>query len=124
MFSIPLNPKLNNDQLQNFVEFCNKHKEVIYDIYFTCRMPPFTQDAMGDVFQSNTDDLIEVAFKIQEHTGIRVSATFNNTEVRPTQDNLDLWIKNFKQLYDYGIRSATIPHTHWVATGQIQKAMP
>lgn len=124
MFSIPLNPKLDNDQLQNFVEFCNRHKKVIYDIYFTCRMPPFTQDAMGDVFQSDTDDLIEVAFKIQERTGIRVSATFNNTEVRPTQDNLDLWIKNFKQLYDYGIRSATIPHTHWVATGQIQKAMP
>ena len=124
MFSIPLNPKLDNSQLQHFVEFCNKHKEVIYDIYFTCRMPPFIQDAMGDTFQSNTDDLIEVAFKVQEQTGIRISATFNNIEVRPSQENLDLWIQNFKQLYDYGIRSATIPHTHWVATGQIQKAMP
>lgn len=124
MFSIPLNPKLNNEQLQQFVDFCNKHKQVIYDIYFTCRMPPFLQDAMGDVFVSDTTDLIDVALKIQQQTGIRISATFNNTEVRPTQDNLDLWIMNFKQLYDEGIRSATIPHTHWVATGQIQKAFP
>ena len=124
MFSIPLNPKLNNVQLTHFVEFCNKHKEVIYDIYFTCRMPPFVQDAMGDVFQTNPLDLIDIALKVQEATGIRVSATFNNTEVRPTQDNLDLWVMNFKQLYDSGIRSVTIPHTHWVATGQIQKAFP
>ena len=108
MFSIPLNPKLDNSQLQHFVEFCNKHKEVIYDIYFTCRMPPFIQDAMGDTFQSNTDDLIEVAFKVQEQTGIRISATFNNIEVRPSQENLDLWIQNFKQLYDYGIAESSI----------------
>ena len=27
-------------------------------------------------------------------------------------------------MYEAGIRSATIPHTHWVATGQIQKAFP
>ena len=31
---------------------------------------------------------------------------------------------NSKQLYDEGIRSATISCTHWVATGQIQKAFP
>ena len=90
MFSIPLNPKLNNVQLTHFVEFCNKHKEVIYDIYFTCRMPPFVQDAMGDVFQTNPLDLIDIALKAQQATGIRVSATFNNTEVRPTQDNFAL----------------------------------
>ena len=79
-------------------------------------MPPFVQDAMGDVFQTNPLDLIDIALKVQEATGIRVSATFNNTEVRPTQDNLDLWIMNFKQLYDSGIRSVTIPHTHCVET--------
>ena len=83
MFSIPLNPKLTNEQLQQFVDFCNKHKQVIRDIYFTCRMPPFMQDAMGDVFLSDTTDLIDVALKIQQQTGIRISATFNNTEVRP-----------------------------------------
>lgn len=124
MFSIPLNPKLDNIQIQYFVDFCKQHKDYIYDIYFTCRMPPFVQDAMGDVFLSSPYDLIEVALKIHEETGIAVSATFNNTEVRPTQDNLDLFILNFKQLYDHGIKSITIPHTHWTATGQLQKEFP
>lgn len=124
MFSIPLNPKLNNVQLQHFVDFCINHREYIYDIYFTCRMPPFVQDAMGDVFISDTNGLISTALKIQEATGISISATFNNIEVRPSQENLDLWIENFDQLYDAGIRSVTIPHTHWVATGQIQKKFP
>ena len=75
MFSIPLNPKLNNIQLNHFYEFCIKHKQHIYDIYFTCRMPPFEQDAMGDVFE-NPMDLIDVALKLQDATGIRMSATF------------------------------------------------
>ena len=123
MFSIPLNPKLNNIQLNHFYEFCIKHKQQIYDIYFTCRMPPFEQDAMGDVFQ-NPMDLIDVALKLQDATGIKMSATFNNTLVPVTQQNLDIFITNFKVLYDAGIRSVTIPHTHWVATGQIQKAFP
>ena len=123
MFSIPLNPKLNNIQLNHFYEFCMKHKQHIYDIYFTCRMPPFEQDAMGDVFE-NPMDLIDVALKLQDATGIRMSATFNNTLVPVTQQNLDIFITNFQVLYDAGIRSVTVPHTHWVATGQIQKAFP
>ena len=123
MFSIPLNPKLNNIQLNHFYEFCMKHKPHIYDIYFTCRMPPFEQDAMGDVFE-NPMDLIDVALKLQDATGIRMSATFNNTLVPVTQQNLDIFITNFQVLYDAGIRSVTVPHTHWVATGQIQKAFP
>ena len=68
MFSIPLNPKLNNVQLQHFVDFCINHQEYIYDIYFTCRMPPFVQDAMGDTFQTDTNELISTALKIQEAT--------------------------------------------------------
>ena len=124
MFSIPLNPKLNNFQLNYFNEFCKEHKKLIYDIYFTCRINPFVQDAMGDVFKSDTFDLISVALKIQEQTGIKISATFNNIQVRPDQSNLDLFIKNFKPLYEAGIHSATIPHTSWILTGQIQKAFP
>jgi len=123
MFSIPLNPKLNNIQLNHFYEFCLKHKQHIYDLYFTCRMPPFVQDAMGDVFQ-DSNALIDVALMMQQRTGIPISATFNNTQIPPTQKNLDLFIQNFQQLYNAGVRSATIPHTHWIATGQIQKAFP
>jgi hypothetical protein len=87
-------------------------------------MPPFIQDAMGDVIVDNPYAPIEAALHIQDSLGITVSATFNNILVRPTQGNLDLFIQNFRQLYAVGIRSATIPHTHWVATGQIQKEFP
>ena len=124
MFSVPINPKFNHVQYNYFIDFLKKHKEHIYDLYFTCRMPPFMQDAMGDVITSDPYATIEAALQIQAETGITISATFNNTEVRPTQDNLDLFIQNFRQLYDAGVRSATIPHTHWVATGQLQHEFP
>lgn len=127
MFSVPLNPKLNEKEMEEFLTFLEEHKEYIYDFYFTARMPPFVQDAMGDTFQGGEEDhlyLIELALYIQDNLGITASAVFNNLEVRPSQQNLDLFIKNFSQLYNAGIRSATIPHTHWVATGQIQAAFP
>lgn len=123
MFSIPINPKLTETEFYTFYEFCKNYKHLIYDLYFTSRMPPFAQDAMGDVFDDPTQP-IEVALHIQNSLGIPVSATFNNIMVRPSQQNLNLFIQNFQQLYDAGVKSATIPHTHWLATGQIQKAFP
>lgn len=126
MFSIPLNQKLNEQQFNEFLKFCSVYKKYIYDIYFTSRMPPFTQDAMGDIIniEQAAYSIFDTAIYIQNSLGITVSATFNNIKVPPTQKNLDLFIKNFKYLYDAGIRSATIPHVHWVATKQIQKAFP
>lgn len=124
IFSIPINPKLNQREFSKFYSFLTDYKNWIYDLYFTCRMPPFIQDAMGEVILEGEIDAIDTALKIQENTGIPVSATFNNIMVRPDQSNLDLFIKNFKQLYDSGIRSATIPHTHWISTGQLQKEFP
>ena len=127
MFTVPLNPKLNEQELNEFVDFLLECKEVIYDFYFTCRIPPFTQDAMGDVFIGAEEDhqyLNELALHIQEFTGVTASAVFNNIYVRPSQENLDLFIENFRPLYEAGIRSVTIPHTHWVATGQLQDAFP
>jgi predicted O-methyltransferase YrrM len=126
IFSIPLNPKLSPEQYQEFVEFVVKHKHLIYDIYFTSRIAPFKQDAMGDVFvlQEDYSYAIEVAIQIQNYTGVPVCATFNNIQVPPTQKNLDTFIYNFKPLYDAGVRMATIPHTHWMATGQIKRAFP
>lgn len=103
MFSIPINPKLNEQQFKDFYEFLKENKDVIYDLYFTSRMPPFIQDAMGDVFNINDTAPIEAALYIQNSLGIKVSATFNNTLVRPSQDNLDLFIHNFKFLYDAGV---------------------
>jgi len=125
MFSVPLNPKLNQRQFEEFYQFCADHKDLIYDVYITSRIPPFDQDAMGDVFVNDPNDLIENSLIIQDKLGIPLSATFNNMQVRPDQSNLDLWIENFKPLYHHkGIRSATIPHTHWVMTGQIKKEFP
>ena len=126
IFSIPLNPKLTPEQYQVFIEFVVKYKHLIYDIYFTSRIPPFNQDAMGDIFamQEDYSYAIEAAIQIQKYTGVPVSATFNNIQIPPTQQNLDTFIYNFKPLYDAGVRIATIPHTHWMATGQIKKAFP
>jgi hypothetical protein len=127
MFSVPLNPKLKKDQLNEFISFLKEYKPFIYDFYFTCRVDPFLQDAMGDVFAGGEEDhnyLIELALNIQSETGVTASAVFNNTEVRPSQQNLDIFIKSFRPVYESGIRSATIPHTHWMATGQIKKAFP
>jgi len=126
LFSIPLNPKLSPQQYEEFIEFAVNYKHLIYDIYFTSRIAPFGQDAMGDVFvlQEDYGYAIDIALKIQEFTGVPVSATFNNIQVPPTQKNLDIFIYNFKRLYDAGVRKATIPHTHWMATGQIEAAFP
>jgi hypothetical protein len=124
MFSIPINPKLRESEFKRFYSFLQENKDVIYDLYFTSRMPPFVQDAMGDVFDVNDMAPIETALYIQQSLGIPVSATFNNVMVRPSQENLDLFIHNFRMLYDIGVRSATIPHSHWLATRQIQKEFP
>jgi hypothetical protein len=81
---------------------------------------------MGDIFMHNEDYTyaINTALYIQQELDIPISATFNNTTVPPTQSNLDTLIRNFKPLYDAGVRTVTIPHTHWMATGQIKKAFP
>ena len=125
VFSLPINPKTSEDFVnQIFIPFLIKHKESIFDLYFTCRMPPFVQDAMGDVFVSDMRGTTLDAFYISQQTGIPLSATFNNIYVRPSQENLDLFIENFRPLYENGIRIATIPHTVWLMTGQIQKEFP
>ena len=126
IFSLPINPKADWKFTQNhFIPFLKKNKDLIYDLYFTCRIEPFGQDAMGDIFVKDPVRGTTInALWIAEQTGIPLSATFNNMWVRPDQKNLDLWIENFKPLYEKGIRIVTLPHTTWVSTGQIQKEFP
>ena len=101
-----------------FYPFLKEHKDWIYDIYFTCRIPPFTQDAMGSIIDDNDrNSVFENAMMIQESLGIKVSATFNNFNVSPKHENYKLFIDNLKPLYEKGLRSMTIPHGHWVAMG-------
>lgn len=125
-FSLPLNPKLSEDDFFNFLKFSKANKDFIFDIYFTSRIAPFKQDAMGDVFAlaEHSFITIENALYFQEETGIPISATFNNISIRPDQKNLDLFIKNFEPLYKKGVRSCTLPFTTWMLTGQIQKEYP
>lgn len=124
VFSLPINPKISEELVNNtLIPFLIDHKDYIFDLYFTCRMPPFEQDAMGDLFQ-NSQQTTYNALYISEKTGIPLSATFNNIFVRPDQTNLDLFIDHFKFVYERGVRIATIPHTSWLMTGQIQKEFP
>jgi hypothetical protein len=125
VFSLPINPKIDSKFAETvFIPWLKKYKDYIVDLYFTSRMPPFNNDAMGDVFAGDIVQLFYNASSIAEKSGIPLSATFNNIYVRPDQENLDLFVYNFKQLYDNGVRIATIPHTSWVASGIIQKEFP
>ena len=126
VFSLPINPKLDKQFTDGiFIPWLTKYKPYIKDLYFTCRMPPFVQDAMGDTFAGDISQLVFNSLVISRETEIPISATFNNIYVRPDQEGLDLFIHNFRQIYDqFNIRIATIPHTTWVASGQIQSAFP
>jgi hypothetical protein len=106
------------DFFEKFYPFLVEYKDWIYDIYFTCRIPPFNQDAMGSVFSDNDKNIvIDNAMMIQQTLDIKVSATFNNVNVSPKYDNYKLFIENLKPLYDGGLRSITLAHAHWVAMG-------
>ena len=128
IFSLPINPKLDSEVINSvYIPFLKEHSDLIYDLYFTSRIAPFHQDAMGEVFIGGEDadvNVIKQALYISQETGIPLSATFNNIHVPPTQQNLDIFIENFKYLYAVGIKMATLPHTSWVMTGQIQKEFP
>ncbi|MBN1366036.1 MAG: hypothetical protein JW976_14610 [Syntrophaceae bacterium] len=127
IFSFPLNPFLTANELKNtIVPFLQRNKELIFDIYFTCKIPPFMQDAMGVVLKQENrfKTIFSDAMVIQQMTGIPVSATFNNVGVAPTDAHLDIFIENLKPLYRAGMRSMTIPHTLWLKRGTIQEAFP
>lgn len=127
VFSLPINPKMDEKfMMETFVPFLNLNHQYIRDLYFTCRIPPFTQDAMGDVYTE--PEMYHAttlnALKIAELSDLPLSATFNNIHVDPTMDNLREWCRYFQPIYDLGVRIVTLPHTHWVASGMIQKIFP
>ena len=78
IFSIPLNPMLSEQAFTHvFYPFLKEHKDWIYDIYFTCRIPPFTQDAMGSIIDDNDrNSVFENAMMIQESLGIKVISEY------------------------------------------------
>ena len=124
----------SEDFHKNFIPFLEEYKEYIYDIYFTSNIPPFDNDAMNQAImmqdgkvqdvRKETIRVFNLMMKLQEETGIIVSATFNNITVEPTQENLDLFIRNLKPFYARGLRSMTIPHYHWMLQKQLQREFP
>lgn len=127
VFSLPINPKMTEEFVMGtFVPFLNLNHQYIRDLYFTCRIPPFMQDAMGDVYED--PDMYQAttlnALQISKMSDLPLSATFNNIHVPPTMDNLRTWCRYFQPIYDAGVRIVTLPHTHWVASGMIQKIFP
>ena len=69
IFSVPLNPKLTPNQYIEFFEFLEEYKDFIRDVYFTSRIAPFHQDAMGDIFMLQEDYgvAIDAALYIQDN---------------------------------------------------------
>lgn len=123
IFSLPFSPYISLEDYElHYLPFVLEHKDYIYDIFTTIRISPFEHDAMGGNFDPQA--LALKALKVQEDTGVGVSATFNDISIPPTQENLELFLKNFKPLYEAGIHSATIPPFHWMLTGRIQEEFP
>ncbi|RLC45991.1 MAG: hypothetical protein DRH57_06945 [Candidatus Cloacimonadota bacterium] len=126
IFSIPLNPYTTKEDFDNiFVPFLKKNADWIYDVYFTSRIPPFMQDAMGATFDNEAlKQMFNNALALEKATGVRVSATFNNIKVPPTAENLEIFCSNLKYLYEGGLRSMTQPHNHWMMTGTFKELFP
>jgi len=126
MFSLPIYPDLEPKYIrEEFIPFLKKHKSLIYDLYFTVRIPPFEQDAMGSIFSDeDIPSLISNALIIQNETKIPISAVFNNIFISPSEKNLDIFIKHFTPLYNLGVKSITIPFTSWLMFGKLQKSFP
>ncbi len=128
IFSMPLSATMNGDEINRlFVPFVKEYHDYLYDIYFSCFLPPFTNDAMGigNVYSDEaTQDVFGFMMWCQDRFGVKASATFNNFSVLPNKENLELFIKNLKPYYDAGLRSVTIPHSHWIRTGWIKQEYP
>ena len=114
-----------------FFPFLKKYKDYIYDVYFTCLIPPFNQDAMGSQKQAElvtskelTLHLFDMAMKIQNNLGIKVSATFNDINIIPNYENLEIFMRNLYPFYQRGLRSITLPHYHWIVSKKLQRAFP
>lgn len=126
IFSIPLNPYTTSEDFEKtYVPFLIKYKDWIYDVYFTARIPPFLQDAMGATFkEEQLVQMFQNAITLEATTGVRVSATFNNVSVPATSENLEIFTKNLKYMYDAGLRSMTQPHNHWMMTNVFKEQFP
>jgi len=118
-FSLPLWPGLSPEEIEGeLYPFLDECADVIADLYFTARIPPFNTDAMGGLLvEDEIETVISNAIIIGETFGIPVSATFNNVQVNPSYENYLLFVKNFRPYFERGVKIITIPHTSWLKFG-------
>lgn len=118
-FSVPLWPGLNPKEVEEIVvPFLEECGDLISDLYFTSRIPPFNSDAMGGIIVPEERlTVMKNALVISRHFDIPLSATFNDITLSPSIKNYKTFVENFKLLYNEGIKVVTIPHTSWLRFG-------
>jgi hypothetical protein len=61
-FSLALYPDLTPEYItHNLIPFLNEHRDSIFDIYFTARILPFDQDAMGTIFSDEDTETLYIS---------------------------------------------------------------
>lgn len=127
IFSLPFTKEVyqNETLTQSFGAFVGQHKSFIHDVYFSLFVQPFTGDAMGEEMDCDTQvRILQDMLALQRTTGVMVSGTLNGIHISPCQENLNLFVTQFRPLYEAGLRSLTLPHTHWMQSGEIRKHFP
>lgn len=127
IFSLPAPYYMSDEYFyEDFLPFVRKYKRYIYDIYFTCHIPPFKTDAMGLAGDNRRMQSahLQMMLELQRETGVAVSPTFNNILIPATERNLDIFLKKFKPLYRSGVRVITLPSYVWLKTGKVKKEYP
>ncbi len=124
-FPMPLNVSADFITNSHTLEQLGSMKDNIRDIYFTCHIPPFSNDAHGvQIDPTENYKHFRDMLRLQEKTGIKISALFNNIFVPNSLHHLKMFIKNLKPFYAEGLRSITQPHTMWMKFGILQKEFP
>lgn len=118
IFSLPFNNRIltTDGEKNKFYSFLHRNKEWIYDIYYSVPVEPFTSDARGDQHMSHLKEQVMYEIKyIKDTFGIDGCLTLNNSTMDTRPDNMRLFIKNFREMYDQGVRSITLPVAAWAS---------
>lgn len=118
-FSVPLWPGLSPEEIKSdlypFLEECG---DLVSDFYFTSRIAPFNNDAMGGIIvPEEIATVANNALVISRTFDIPLSATFNDITLSPSYQNYKIFVDNFRRLWDEGIFIVTIPNTAWLRFG-------
>jgi hypothetical protein len=123
--SIPINPYIGGPEFEKVVgPLIERLSDHIDDFYGTIRISPFDNDAMGGMFEGEEKILNDLLFYYMKKYKKPVTAVFNNINISPSLENMELFIENFKPYYYAGIKRAIIPFKHWMYTGRIQEEFP